>query len=218
MHLTHQLFNAEEAFVRIGQIRQSGCLAIVSPEGSVRLFVENGTVVNAISEHAEGQKALESAFSFPDASHVWIPEAKSPTKPLKVDISAYALKHAIARDIHVAKTGRLPSAQEAPAKKKGEKGTKPYYLIAEDDPGKKLKIDKATVILGRDESCDIVLESLQVSRRHCLMQIIARGLSFRDLASTNGIMVNGFPAQEGILSPGDKLNFGSYVLLVHCDD
>jgi hypothetical protein len=218
MHVTHQLFNAEEAFVRVGQTRQAGCLIILSPEGTVRLFVDKGMVVSAQGEQSEGAKALERALSFPDASHVWIPDAKPAKKTMDIDISAYALKNSVARDIHIAKTGKVGLGTEKAAPKAGKKNSRPYYLIAEESPGKKIVIDKATVILGRDDSCDIVLESLQVSRRHCLMQIIARGLSFRDLDSTNGCAVNGFPAQEGILSPGDKLSLGTFVLLVHQDD
>ena len=232
MHFTQQLFNSEEAFVRVGQTRQAGCLVIISPEGVVRLFVENGLVVNAFGENAEGQKALETALRLPNSSHLWIPDSKPSKKTMEVNISAYALKHSVARDIHIAETGKvqLPPAEDAvpstgqptiqvPAHKRGEKKSgKRHYLVAEDRPGERLMIGKGTVILGREESCDIVLDHIQVSRRHCLIQMVARGLSFRDLDSTNGITVNGFPAQDGFLSPGDKLQLGSYTLKVYRDD
>ena len=210
MHLTHQLFNSEEALVRLGQTRQQGCLIIASVEGCTRLFVENGSVVSAYGEKNSGQKALELAFSFADSSHTWIPEAKPATKTMDVNIAMYSLKHSIARDIHVAKTGKLHTAGEKPPQKMIKKNSHVYYLVAENRPNEKIVISKGTVILGRDESCDILLPSVEVSRRHCLMQIIARGLSFRDLDSTNGIRVNGFPASDGIINPGDKLHFGSY--------
>jgi pSer/pThr/pTyr-binding forkhead associated (FHA) protein len=48
------------------------------------------------------------------------------------------------------------------------------------------------------------------------LQVTPRGLLFRDLNSTNGILVNGIPAAEGFLNPGDQLNFGTYVLDVCC--
>lgn len=220
MHISQQLFTSEEAFVRVGQTRQSGCLVIVSPEGSVRLFVENGAVVNAFGEHVEGQKALESALRLTQSSHTWIPDSKPPKKTMEVNITAYALKHSVARDVHIAETGKvqLPASEERVSKKAEKKGQKSYYLIAADRPGEKMKIAKGTVILGREESCDIILNHIQVSRRHCLLQLIVRGLSFRDLGSTNGLMVNGFPAQEGFLGDGDTLHLGSYVLTVHTGD
>jgi hypothetical protein len=219
MHLIQPLFNSEEAFVRVGQTRQSGCLVIVSPHGSVRLFVENGTVVNASGDDAEGQKALENALRLPNASHMWIPDSKPSKKTMEVSISAYALKHSVARDIHFAETGKvqLPYSEERAPKKIEKKSLKYFHLIAEDRPDERLIIGKGTVILGREESCDIVLNHIQVSRRHCLLQITPRGLSFRDLGSTNGIAVNGFTAQDGFLGPGDQLQLGSYTLTVRCN-
>ena len=85
MHAVQQLFNAEEAFVRLGQTRQSGCLVVVSPEGAVRLFVENGVVICAFGDYTEGQKALERALLLPNASHVWIPDSKPSKKMMEVD-------------------------------------------------------------------------------------------------------------------------------------
>jgi len=219
MQALQQLFNAEEAFVRLGQTRQLGCLVVVSPEGAVRLFVENGVVVGAFGDYTEGQKALERALLLPNATHIWMPDSKPSKKTMEVNISAYALKHSVARDIHFAETGKvqLPAAEEKVQKKPEKKSVKFYYLSAEDRPSEKLMIGKGTAIVGREESCDIVLNHIQVSRRHCLLQIVARGLSFRDLDSTNGVRVNGFAAQDGFLSPGDKLWLGSYCLEV-CRD
>jgi hypothetical protein len=219
MHFVQQLFNPEEAFIRAGESRQAGCLVIISAEGAVRLFVENGVVVGAFGENMEGQKALENALRLPNASHLWIPDSKLTKKTMEVNIAAYALKHSVARDIHFAETGKvkLSASEDGVPKKVEKKSLKYYHLTAEDRPGEKLIIGKGTVILGREESCDIILNHIQVSRRHCLLQIIPRGLSFRDLGSTNGVMVNGFPAQDGFLGPGDRLHLGSYVLTVHCN-
>lgn len=217
MYLTHQLFNPEEALVRLGETRQLGCLAIVGHSQSVHLFVENGAVVNAVSGEKQGEEVLSNAFNIPDSSYVWIPDCKPTQKTININISTFALKSALAKDIHIASTGRVP----LPTKEKSDpvntkiKRPKTYYLTAPDRAGEKLLLLKPTVVLGRDESCDVVLSNIQVSRRHCLIQIISRGVSFRDLASTNGIMVNGLPAESGLLNPHDTLHFGTYVLTVH---
>ena len=84
--------------------------------------------------------------------------------------------------------------------------------------GSSIPLAEDEVSLGREPSNRIPLLDAAVSRRHCLIQMVARGLSFRDLDSTNGITVNGFPAQDGFLSPGDKLQLGSYTLKVYRDD
>jgi pSer/pThr/pTyr-binding forkhead associated (FHA) protein len=64
-------------------------------------------------------------------------------------------------------------------------------------------------------ACDIILADVQVSRRHCILQITPQGLRFRDLNSSNGIMVNGRRVKEGVLKIGDKLKVGASVLEVY---
>jgi len=223
------LFTFEEAFVRVGQTRQSGCLVAVSTEAGVRIFVQNSAVVSAFGENVDGQAALDRALQLSNAAHFWIPDAKPSKKTMEVNITAYALKHSVARDIHFAKTSKV-SLDQVPAvtehvgpenpsvdKKADKKKLKVYYLLSSEEAEKKYLITKPTVVVGRDDACDIVLNSIQVSRRHCLLQTIARGLSFRDLGSTNGMRVNGYPAQEGFLSAGDDLHLGNYKLTVHAE-
>ncbi len=219
--------------MRVGQARLTGCLVITSTEGVARLFVESGAVVSAFGDAGDGQTALEAALSLPNASHLWIPDTKPKKKTMEVNIAAYALKHSVARDVHFAETGKVqlsvganqhspthrPATEHMPSdlgshKKLDSKTLRTHYLMAEDRPGEKLMISKATVIIGREESCDIILNHIQVSRRHCIVQIQPRGLSFRDLGSTNGITVNGFPADDGFLGAGDILRLGSYALTV----
>ncbi len=43
-----QLFTVEEAFVRLGQNRQAGCLIVFNPREEFHLFVEEGLVVCAL--------------------------------------------------------------------------------------------------------------------------------------------------------------------------
>jgi hypothetical protein len=220
---TKQLFNAEEAFVRVGQMRETGCLVIIHAESTVRLFVEDGTVVHACAETDEGMPALERALSFTEASHLWLPDAKPPQKPLSIDIVAFARKNSLPHDIHLARTSKVQDT-EAPLDRKriteplpDGQALKPYYLLEKGQPAKKLEIHKGTAIIGRNEACDIILADVQVSRRHCILQITPQGLRFRDLNSSNGIMVNGKRVKEGVLKIGDKLKVGASVLEVYGD-
>lgn len=209
MYATRQLFTSEEAFVRLGQTGETGCLIIASPEETFRVFVEKSHVVQAAGLGVEGEKALAFALQLKLASHIWMPEVEAPSKPIKLSIPAYALKHSVARDIHMRDTGRVKLDVEKP--KPVPKSA--FFLIAEDRKSEKLEL-KTTSIVGRDPTCDIVLHSIQVSRRHCLFEIMPRGLYFRDLESTNGVMVNGIVAKEGFLNPGDEIHFGTYGLTV----
>ena len=80
-----------------------------------------------------------------------------------------------------------------------------------------MKVKKATNVVGREETCDVYVESGQVSRKHCLLQVTERGLLVRDLESTNGTFVNGTPMTEGYINVGDRLSLGTYVLTLHRD-
>jgi hypothetical protein len=219
---TKQLFNAEEAFVRVGQMRETGCLVIIHAESTIRLFVENGSVVHACAETDEGMPALERALKFTEASHLWLPDAKPPQKPLSIDIVAFARKNSLPHDIHLARTSKVQEAEAAPVDRKrvteplpGDTALTPYYLLADGQPAKKLEIHKGTAIIGRNVGCDIILADVQVSRQHCILQITSQGLRFRDLNSSNGIMVNGKRVKEGILKVGDKLKIGASLLEVY---
>lgn len=60
------------------------------------------------------------------------------------------------------------------------------------DGGKAIKLDKPVLLFGRNPDCDIVLtESRKVSRTHCLVACVDNRVFVRDLASTNGVWVNG---------------------------
>jgi Inner membrane component of T3SS, cytoplasmic domain len=215
MHLTKGLFSAEEAFARLGQSREAGCLVIVSDKGVSRIFTKDACVVNALSDGKEGMAVLDSCFADVEASYTWIPGAQPLNETMKVNITGHALKAAIAKDVHLSKTARvsLDSVDKTtiPSQKKPIR----YYFIADEKPGEKIPMNKGTVIIGRDGACDMVIVHAQISRRHCLLQSIVRGLSFRDLESSNGLFVNGIRAKDGFLHPGDRLSLGNYVLVVH---
>ena len=79
--------------------------------------------------------------------------------------------------------------------------------------GQKLRVPRNKPIsLGREASCQLVLASKQVSRRHCEVRLAADGLIIRDLNSANGTKVNGAripPQQDVPLKRGDRVEIGS---------
>lgn len=64
-------------------------------------------------------------------------------------------------------------------------------------------------MIGRSKTCDIVIHSNRVSRRHCLITRTPDGIFvIEDLGSTNGTFLNGMPLQGPTqLYPGDQLAF-----------
>jgi len=67
---------------------------------------------------------------------------------------------------------------------------------------------KDMVHIGRGVENDITLNNASISRRHAELQRLMDGCLVRDLASRNGVFVNGMRVQEQLLSDGDSIALG----------
>ncbi len=87
----------------------------------------------------------------------------------------------------------------------------PYLIqISGRETGQMYNLSGRTVRLGRDATCQIILEDPHVSRLHA--EIFTRNgneIVIRDLGSTNGIFVNGKKVTEQSLLDGDKILVGT---------
>jgi hypothetical protein len=70
------------------------------------------------------------------------------------------------------------------------------------------------LLIGRHHSCDVVLGSPNVSRRHARLDFRDGTWILRDLDSTNGTRVNGATVGRCTLRPGDRVAIGAHVLTV----
>lgn len=66
-------------------------------------------------------------------------------------------------------------------------------LLMVDGPssGTRFFIEKAELVIGRDERCDVVIPDRQVSRQHASISLRGDGYILKDLGSKNGTFVNG---------------------------
>jgi hypothetical protein len=71
-------------------------------------------------------------------------------------------------------------------------------------------LDRPRMVLGRDDSCDISLDSRYVSRFQNLFLETPDGWMLIDLSSTNGCFVNGRRVREHRLSDGDLIAVGHH--------
>ena len=72
---------------------------------------------------------------------------------------------------------------------------------------------RGPVVLGRDESADVVLDDGQISRRHARVTPSGGGIVVEDLESTNGTFVNHDEVHSPVeLAPGDELLVGVTVM------
>lgn len=76
---------------------------------------------------------------------------------------------------------------------------------------KVFNLNKNSTVIGRRESCDIVLSDDSISRRHARLDRRLGVYTIHDLGSTNGIKVNGDRITARVLKSGDVLTLGATV-------
>jgi pSer/pThr/pTyr-binding forkhead associated (FHA) protein len=74
-----------------------------------------------------------------------------------------------------------------------------------------------TIIIGRDKSCNIVINDPLVSRRHAKITLVdGQKFYIEDLNSTNGTYINNNPVMKGtkkLLKQDDEIRIGNTVLI-----
>jgi pSer/pThr/pTyr-binding forkhead associated (FHA) protein len=84
----------------------------------------------------------------------------------------------------------------------------PEYCVELSMPAAflRLPLPQDGMLVGRDPSCDLVLRSREVSRRHVMLLPDEGGVRVRDCGATNPTMVNGRPLKgEEVFEPGLEL-------------
>ncbi len=66
-------------------------------------------------------------------------------------------------------------------------------------------LNRTKLLVGSDPRCDVVLAHRGISPQHCYLVVGEESVRVLDLASTNGIFVNGKRVREAELFPGDTL-------------
>ena len=77
---------------------------------------------------------------------------------------------------------------------------------------------RSLVSLGRDPTCDVVLNDAKCSRRHAVIEVGPTGLAVRDTGSANGVFLNGRKVERAALEVGDFLRLGEVIIKVLAGD
>jgi adenylate cyclase len=80
-----------------------------------------------------------------------------------------------------------------------------YGELVPQGGGDSIPLLKKQLLVGRRESCDIVLRFANVSAHHCQLFVNGGYWYIRDMKSRNGVKVNGIRVQEKRIDPGDSL-------------
>jgi adenylate cyclase len=76
--------------------------------------------------------------------------------------------------------------------------------------GDPIPLLRATLTVGRRESCDVVLRFANVSGQHCQLLLEGGYWFVQDLNSQNGVKVNGTHVIRKLLQPGDTLSMARH--------
>ncbi len=86
-----------------------------------------------------------------------------------------------------------------------------YGELIPQGGGDPIPLLKKQLLVGRRESCDIVLRFANVSAHHCQFFVNGGYWYVRDMQSRNGVKVNGIRVQqEKRISPGDKVSVSKH--------
>jgi pSer/pThr/pTyr-binding forkhead associated (FHA) protein len=74
--------------------------------------------------------------------------------------------------------------------------------------GSEMELDRPRLIVGRGETADLRIDAPSVSSEHAALEAGPDGFGIRDLASTNGVKVNGAEVMSVDLKHGDRIVLG----------
>ena len=83
--------------------------------------------------------------------------------------------------------------------------------------GDDIFLRKQELILGRSETCDIVLRYSNISGRHCRL-VLSQGYWYVvDLSSTNGVRVDSVRVYDKRVDPGARISFAGHEYRIQYD-
>ncbi len=83
-------------------------------------------------------------------------------------------------------------------------------LSFDDAIVKEVELTRPVTVVGRHPDCDIVIEHPAVSGRHLLFRLVNRTVYVEDLASTNGVKVNGISTSHQVVHHLDMIEVGRH--------
>ena len=89
--------------------------------------------------------------------------------------------------------------------------------IAGPSKGAVFTLAEEEISIGREQSNQLSVADLSLSRRHCLIKSEAGKFKITDLSSLNGTFVNGVPVKERALEHGDQIKIGDSQFLFLLD-
>lgn len=81
-------------------------------------------------------------------------------------------------------------------------------MVSGPAAGTEWTLEGARAVAGRSDKASIELDDPSVSHEHAAFELDGAGFGVRDLASTNGVRVNGKPVLSVALCHADRITLG----------
>lgn len=108
------------------------------------------------------------------------------------------------------------TAEAAPRVLARTPGYQPAYVLRQiKGPGaaQDLTLTRDEHVVGRSRSADLFVDSPELSRRHVRLTKDGNEYTITDLASRNGVFLNGVRVHSAVLRGGDTLQMGNVTFL-----
>jgi pSer/pThr/pTyr-binding forkhead associated (FHA) protein len=110
------------------------------------------------------------------------------------------------------RTRKLPRpAQEAQGPEFFELHRASLVVLEGEEVGRELPLEQEKIIVGRGPEAELTFDDGAMSCEHAALERVDHGYRVRDLASTNGVVVNGCETLVRELEHGDQLQLGGHL-------
>ncbi len=90
-------------------------------------------------------------------------------------------------------------------------------VVAGPGQGTVVPLMLPTTLIGRDDTCKLVIDDPRVSGEHALVYFAGGEFRSKDLGSTNGTLLNGSPLSDSAFRDGDDLRVGKSTIRIEID-
>ena len=94
---------------------------------------------------------------------------------------------------------------------------KVVLVMFRDGQRREFPIEGEEIVIGRRQDCGLRVQTGDVSRRHCMIEVNAGAVEIQDLESANGTFVNGKRVEHATLTAGDKVKVGPVTFIIQID-
>jgi len=153
------------------------------------------------------QPAAQAAAAAPQAAAPRPRTKTSPPKPMTAVPEGDAVAGPVAEPVEGQPTIPLRTLSEKPGGAAAGPSAR-LVVLSTDLGGMEVALDKASLVIGRTEENDVVLNHRSISRHHAKIVRDGDHYTIVDLQSANGVRVNGEDYERIELGPGDVIELG----------